>query len=142
MTEQAWQEGKGMEGSSQQNPYVPMFLELPMREHIMNTWKPPSPPKPPLMTVPKASACEREKGETREPDRQRRVKGKELKRRTMWVMSASEESEVEGKQSQRKTVKKSEQTVVDREQPPSGKKKCTQWIEVDEDQRVKLTHFI
>ena len=123
MAEQARRGGKGMEGCSQQNPHVPMFIELPMREHTMSTWKPPSPPKVPLMTEPKASACVKGKREKKEPDQQRRVKGKALKRRTMWVMSTSEESEDEGKQSPIKTVKKSGQAAVDHEKTPSGKQK-------------------
>ena len=57
-------------------------------------------------------------------------------------MSASEGSEDEEGNAPMKAVKKSEKIAAAHEQTARGKKKCTQWIEVDDDQRVKLTHFI
>ena len=73
--ERAKQQDAGMEGSSNQNPHIPMYLEFPQYEQGMNKWQPPSPPKIPLSTEPKAPAWKKGKENMQERE-QRPIKEK------------------------------------------------------------------
>ena len=125
-----------MEGSSNRAPRLNQFIENPFAEALREEWKPPSPPEMPLMTQPKAgwSGGDKEK-KTTSAKVMKHGKGKVLKQRMVWVMSSEAESE-EDKETQQQPAMKEDNKVN------KNTKKCMQWIEVDENQRVKLSHFI
>ena len=122
-----------MEGSSNRDPRLQQFIENPFAEALREEWKPPSPPAMPLMTQPKAPRKGKKNDEMAPEKASKRGKEKVLKQRMVWVMSSGGESEDD-----KKTLK----LPTTEEKPPKGTKKCMQWVEVDEDQRVKLSHFI